>query len=285
MKTFSDRLAFALETELYDLNQKNLPECEKLKLAIALSKKALGILRKYLFSYFFGSLEEEINFFKRIKPLFYSKYIYYINIYNYHIKLPTGSDEIVKTYISSHLEELKHFFDHNQSFYQYYRSGSDHLDSFYFTRSNFDVYTELEDFQGDELFSTSHDYKISKIIANEQFQEFLMMKCKNLDDDCVHGPESPVIWTGNQTDLVELLYALVESGCLNNGNIQIKSAILFFQSVFKVDLKYYYHKYTDISNRKKERTVFLDRLKVCLARKMDNKNEINSSDAKRIYSS
>ncbi len=282
MKTFSNRLAFALETELYDLTQKNLAESEKLKLAIALCKKSLGILRRYLFSYFFGSLEEEIAFFKQIKPLFYSKYIYYINIYNYHIKLPTGSDEIVKSYISSQLEELKQFFDRNQSFYQYYRSGSDHLDSFYFTRSNIDVYTELEDFQGDELFSTSHDYKISKIIANERFQEFLMLKCKGINGDCIKGSESPIIWTGNQTDLVELLYALVESGCLNNGNIQIKSAILFFQSILNVDLKYYYHKYTDISNRKKERTVFLDRLKVGLMKKMDSKHELNVSELKRI---
>lgn len=66
MKTFSDRLAFALETELYNLTQKNLTECEKIKLAIALCKKALSILRKYLLNYFFGSLEEEITFFKQI---------------------------------------------------------------------------------------------------------------------------------------------------------------------------------------------------------------------------
>ena len=283
MKTLSDRLTFALETELYGVTQKNLTECEKLKLAIALCKKALGILRKYLFSYFFGSLEEEINFFKHIKPLFYSKYIYYISIYNYHIKLPTGSDEIMKTYIASQLEELKHFFDRNQSFYQYYRSGSDHLDSYYFTRGNIDVYSELEDFQGDELFSTSHDYKISKIIANEQFQEFLMLKCKGVDGDNVQNVDSPVIWTGSQTDLVELLYALVESGCLNNGNIQIKSAILFFQSIFQVDLKYYYHKYTDISNRKKERTVFLDKLKVSLEKKMDGKYELDRTELKKIH--
>ncbi|MES3019851.1 MAG: RteC domain-containing protein [Bacteroidota bacterium] len=282
MKTFSDRLAFALETELYILTLKNLTECEKIKLAIALCKKALGILRKYLLNYFFGSLEEEITFFRQIKPIFYSKYIYYISIYNYHIKLPTGSDEIVKAYISSQLEDLKNFFDRNQSFYQYYRSGSNHLDSFYFTRGNLDVYSELEDFQGDELFSTSHEYKISKIIANEQFQEFLMLKCKGINGYCGQVQESPVIWTGNQTDLVELLYALVESGCLNNGNIQIKSAMLFFQSIFKVDLKYYYHKFTDISNRKKERTVFLDKLKDCLTKKLDSKNELNEQPLKRI---
>lgn len=145
------------------------------------------------------------------------------------------------------------------------------------------MYSELEDFQGDELFSTSHDYKISKIIANEQFQEFLLLKCKAINDDCVHRNDSPVIWTGSQTDLIELLYALVESGCFNNGNVQIKSVIQYFQEVFQVDLKYYYHKYTDISNRKKERTVFLDKLKVCLTKKMDSKHELHGPELKRIH--
>jgi len=283
MKTFSDRLAFALENELFALSQKNLPECERLKSAIALCKKALGILKRYLSGYFFEALEDEILFFKRIKPLFYGKYIYYISIYNYHIKQPAGSDETVVEYIGCHLKDLKQFFDRNQAFYQYYRSESNHLDSFYFTRGSLDMYSELEDFQGDELFSTSHDYKISKIIANEQFQEFLISKCKAINDDCVNRNDSPVIWTGNQTDLVELLYALVECGSFNNGNVQIKSVIQYFQEIFQVDLKYYYHKYTDISNRKKERTVFLDKLKVCLTKKMDSKHELHGPELKRIH--
>ena len=92
-----------------------------------------------------------------------------------------------------------------------------------------------------------------------------------------------MLWTGNQTDLVELLYALIESGSFNNGNIQIKSVILYFQNIFQIDLKYYYHKYTDITNRKKERTVFLDRLKLCLTKKMDSKLELDKPELKRIH--
>lgn len=283
MKPFADRLSYALESELYRLTLKQIPECQRLQETIGLCKKALGILKRYLSSYFFEGLEDEIEFFKHIKPNFYSKYIYYISLYNFHIKKPTGSNNIIQDYISSHLADLKHFFDHNQVFYQYYRAGSTHLDNFYFIRGNFDIYTEFDDFQGDEIFSTSHDYKISKLIANKQFQEFLLLKCKEIDGDCNYKAESPVFWTGNQTDLVELLYALVESGSFNNGNIQIKSVILYFQNIFQIDLKYYYHKYTDITNRKKERTVFLDRLKLCLTKKMDSKFELDKPELKRIH--
>jgi len=282
MKHFSDRLLYALETELHAASLRPSSECEQLKDAIALCKKALGILKRFLAGYFFESLDEEIHFFKIVKPLFYSKYIYYIKVYNYQIKKPIGSEQILTEFITTQLSDLKHFFDHNQAFYQYYRSGSSHLDTYYFTRGNFDVYAEIEDFQGDENFSTSHDYKISKVIANERYREYLMMKCKEINQDCSIKADIPVVWTGSQSDLVELLYALVESRSFNNGDVQIKTLVLYFQNVFQVDLKYYYHKYTDISNRKKQRTVFLDRLKNHLIKKMDSKHELKQPELKKI---
>src|SRR5690606_9519116 len=100
--------------------------------------------------------------------------------------------------------------------------------------------------------------------------------------DCIIKPDTPIVWTGSQSDLVELLYALVESRSFNNGNVQIKTLVLYFQNVFQVDLKYYYHKYTDISNRKKERTVFLDRLRNDLIKKMDSKHELKKSELRKI---
>src|SRR5690554_3865366 len=99
MKQFSDRLSYALETELYVVTIKPVSECEKLKEAISLCKKALAILKKYHAGYFFESMTEEVEFFKLIKPIFYSKYIYYIYIYNYHINKPIGSDETLRDFI------------------------------------------------------------------------------------------------------------------------------------------------------------------------------------------
>src|SRR5690606_12711451 len=130
--------------------------------------------------------------------------------------------------------------------------------------------------------STSHDYKISKVIANERYQEYLMIKCKEINQYCTIKPDTPIVWTGSQSDLVELLYALAESGSFNNGDIQIKTLVLYFQNVFQVDLKYYYHKYTDISSQKKERTVFLDKLKIGLINKMNKKNELKQPPLKKI---
>lgn len=250
-----------------------------------LCKKALTKLKNYIPHYSFNSVDEEICFFKSIKPLFYSKYIYYINIYNFQIRKPTGGEVAVREYINCELSDLKRFFDHNQAFYQYYRSGNNQLDRLFFTRDGFDVYGEIDDFHSDELFSTSHDYKLSKIIATEKFQTYLNLQLTNPSQEFSiekNITESPFKWTTNKTDLIELTYALVETGVFNNGNADIKNLVTFFQSVFQVDLRNYYHKYTDITNRKKERTVFLDKLKTNLLRRIDDKYELKEPAQRKI---
>ena len=78
--------------------------------------------------------------FKEIKPKFYSKYIYFINVHNYLLQKPTGGENIQQDYIHMRLAELKTFFDHNRAFCSYYRSRMTQMDEIYYTRSGFDVH-------------------------------------------------------------------------------------------------------------------------------------------------
>lgn len=286
MRTFAERFYSALENQLNEVTINGDSLAEQYKSSILLCKKAMAKLKNYISSYSFESVEDEIHFFKVIKPQFYSKYIYFINVYNFIMQKPTGSDDFVKDYINYELTDLKRFFDHNHSFYQYYRSGSTLMDQVYFTRGGFDVHVELEDFEEDELYSTSHDYKLSKIIANEKYQDFLNLELQKLVEHVEEPPqlalELPLTWTFNKTDLVELIYALVALGVFNNGNTEIKSVVSFFQTVFHVDLGQYYHKYTDITKRKKDRTAFLDKLKLALLRRIDQKIDDDGSFQQRI---
>ncbi|UEG54899.1 RteC domain-containing protein [Mucilaginibacter daejeonensis] len=232
-------------------------------------------LKNYISSYVFQDTDEEIEFFKVVKPRFYSKYIYFISVYNFLMKRPTGAEDHLKEYIYSELADLKRYFDHNAAFYQYYRSGSTLMDRVYFTRGGFDVHVELEKFEEDEIYSTSHDYKLSNIIANERYQEFLnteLIRINNPDEARTEQDmELPLTWTFNKTDLIELIYALVAAGVFNNGNVEIRSVVNCFQMVFHIELGAYYHKYTDITRRKKDRTAFLDKLKISLLRRIDEK--------------
>jgi hypothetical protein len=286
MRTFTDRLYNALTNELNEVSATAEPLAEQYKASILLCKKAMSKLKSYISSYAFESVEEEIYFFKAVKPLFYSRYIYFISIYNYLMKKPTGADDHLKEYINSELADLKRYFDHNAAFYQYYRSGSTQMDEVYFTRGGFDVHVELEKFEEDEVYSTSHDYKLSNIIANEKYQEYLNTELQKIANPGERLPEMdlelPFTWTFTKTDLIELIYALVAAGVFNNGNADIKSVVIFFQTIFHVDLGQYYHKYTDITRRKKDRTSFLDKLKIALLRKIDQKLEDDGSFQQRL---
>lgn len=67
---------------------------------------------------------------------------------------------------------------------------------------------------------------------------------------------SKIRWTANKIDLVELIYALYHSRCLNRGEIEIKAIIEAFEQLFNVKLGNYYRTYVDIPRRAK-RTKFL----------------------------
>ncbi|OCX54294.1 hypothetical protein BEL04_08530 [Mucilaginibacter sp. PPCGB 2223] len=268
-----ERLYTALENQLREVAVSRERPIERYRISVRICKKAMVKLKNYMSGYTFEDLNEEIHFFKVIKPQFYSQYIFFINVFNFLLQRPAGGETIQRDYIHTHLAELKTFFDHNRAFYSYYRSGMTQLDEVYYTRGGFGVHAELEDFEEDEQYSTSHDYKLSKIIANEKFQEYLNIELAKLQvgPEQLLQPFKPAQWTASQTDAVELIYALKATGAVNNGNIDIAELVGIFEYAFSIELKEYYHKYTDITRRKKEMAVFLVKLKEGLLRWINDK--------------
>lgn len=281
MRNYTKRLFDAFENQLNEISISGENLTEKLKASIFFSKKAMAKLKNYISTYSFQDISEEIDFFKNVKPKFYSKYIFFISVYNYLMKRPTGAEDHLKEYINAELADLKRYFDHNAAFYQYYRSNSIQMDTIYFTRGGFDVHIELEKFEEDEMYSTTHDYKLANIMANEKYQDFLNIELQKLSNQELLTAESsidlPLTWTSSKTDLIELIYALVAAGTFNNGNAEIKTVVSFFEAAFHIDLGQYYHKYTDITRRKKDRTRLLDKLRLSLIQKIDQKLDDDGS--------
>lgn len=271
MNAFTKRLYSALQNQLAEITLSGQPIIEQYRASIKVSKKAMSKLKSYISSYAFENITEEVNFFKVIKPEFYSKYIYFINIHNFLLQKPTGGERIQRDYIEMHLAELKTFFDHNRAFYSYYRSGMTQMDEIYYTRGGFDVHAELEDFEEDEQYSTSHDYKLSKIIANEKFQDYLNLELARIgNEDLVPLNGQKIFpfphpqWTASQTDAAELLYSLKTSCAINNGNVEINELVAIWEFVFQMEIKEPYHKLLDITKRQREMFVFLTRLRESL---------------------
>ena len=255
-----------------------IKRCEK---AIDISIKAKEGLRALIQKTNFKSQEEEIQFFKEIKPQFASKIIYYNSIFKIEMKKPNGGNRILKKYYNNELIKLKAFFDNELDFYKYYRSGNIYLDYKYFLRGKFDIKLSLSSyyFETDTSFSTSHDFKVAKILANDLIQLYLENKLIMIDnkdnvEKSQRKPNVKLAWTSSKVALTELLYALHSEGVFNNGAADLKDIAEYLEHVFEIDLGQYRRTFLEIRVRKTERSRFLTSLNEALLKRMDNSDDV-----------
>lgn len=219
--------------------------------------------------------KDEIHFFKNIKPRFVARLIYYLNTYNIESNRPNGSVKIKRKYFQIELNRLKHYFDENLDFYRYYRTGSAYLDHKYFIRGRQDIRLRLDShfYEADPEFSTSHDFKVATILANDLLQVYLENELTKLDfhagsKETQLSPQNGLKWTGSKVALTELLYALHSAGVFNHGNTDIKTIATYFQRMFDIELGEYYRTYLELRLRNNP-TKFLDNLKMVLDQRME----------------
>lgn len=107
MKNFSEGLLEALEKQLetiYKGDDKPIALAEK---AIKATCKTFEELKTFISKYSFNSKDEEIEFFKIIKPKVTSKLIYYNEIYKLEINKPSGSNKAVKKVLCKRTNKTK----------------------------------------------------------------------------------------------------------------------------------------------------------------------------------
>lgn len=256
-------------------------QIEKCENAIDIILKSIDAVKKIISKSSFKSDLEEVLFFKETKPQFTSKLIYYNMVYKIEMKRPNGGNRILKKYYHNELLKLKSFFDNELEFYQYYRSGSTYLDYKYFQRGKFDIKLALDSyyFEADTTFSTSHDFKVARILANDLIQLYLesqlvMIENKDTSEKSQRKPNVKLMWTGSKVALTELLYALHSEGVFNNGAVDLKDIAEYFEQVFEIDLGQYRRAFLEIRARKNDRTKFIISLNETLLKRMDNADDV-----------
>ena len=261
----------------YQINELSVEIEDRMQLAqevIKLLIKCLADLKQEVMKSGFKDEEEEIYFFKKLKPIILSKLICYNAVFKIEAKKPYGRKKVLDEYFSAELTKLKRFYDNNKEFYSYYRTNSSYLDHKYFVRGNYDIVLSLDTFyfETDHSFSTSHDYKVAKILANDRIQVFLEEQLNN-NNITIRTNDISLNWTGSKVALIELIYGLNAQGVLNNGNADIVAIVRFFERSFNVDLGDFYHTYMELKSRKITQTKFLDSMREALIRKMDEQDE------------
>ncbi|MFY0482487.1 RteC domain-containing protein [Flavobacterium sp. PLA-1-15] len=277
MKPYSQSLLMELEQELEQIHRAHIEPISYSEKAIKMLEAKIDKLKAYLAGYTFTTKQEEIEFFKTIKPQFASRLIYYHEIFNIEHNRPCGSGKIIRKYYRAELEKLKTFFDQNLEFYKYYRMDNNYLDNRYFLRGEHDIRLTLDVFyyQTDQQFSTSHDCKVAKILANDLIKIYLEYELAKLEGVAppaqinANTSKKPK-WTAPKVSLIELIYALHTEGVFNNGTSELKEIASYMETVFEVRLGNYYRTYIEIRARKSERTRFLDALRQGLTQRMDD---------------
>lgn len=263
------RILNEIDDSINELTYRQGNSLETYESAISLVLKKIKEVKKYVLKTGFKDEDEEILFFKIYKPSIISKLIYYNAIYKIEAKKPLGGKEVIEVYLNNELLELKRFYYRNNEFCKYYRTKSTYLDHKYFVRGGHDIKLSLDtfSFEADPEFSTSHDYKIAKIIANDRLQAYLEDLVKNNQAETFD--RTPLKWTGSKSAATELIYGLYLQGVFNNGNTDIVTIVRFFEQIFGVNLGDFYHTFLEIKSRKINRTKFIDSLHDALIKKMD----------------
>ena len=113
MKKFANLQLDEIEKQINKIERVEKNEISKSTQILKSLESKLAEFKKFIVKYDFKSEEEEILFFKEIKPKIVSKLIYYMSVHKIEINRPKGSCSTIETYLLTELDLLKHFFNCN----------------------------------------------------------------------------------------------------------------------------------------------------------------------------
>jgi predicted nucleic-acid-binding protein len=234
--------------------------------------KALGQIRaivaemkQFLHKYTFKSVQEEITFFKEIKPVIISHFYYHKKVFSLAIFDDFRDRAARKKNYNLTLVKMEAYARRHKDLYEYFIAGSTTLDRSYFTHEG----RQITGINADEKFTTGTDIILARFIAHRMIQEFVTEALTSIDKDQA-TPTLP--WAESKVAMVELIYALHASKAF--GREDIKKIVKVFEEVFGVELGNYARTFGELQLRKSGRTTFLDTLRKSLVARIENAEDL-----------
>ncbi len=234
-------------------------------------------------------LETEILWLRKIKPTILGSYYFFQKVAEFKLKMPIGSPEAYHTHLKNEQNKVLEFVSQNQDFVYYLRSGETNRDSFYFTRSYSTIFQQKHNIKYRHIKdSACMSEMVAEYLCEERFHVFLMQKQLELDQNGTfqfgqienfyptsHKIESPFKWTSTKADLVELINALVARGAINHGKIEITKITQTFAQLFNIKIADPHKTFSEIEERKKSQSKFLDELTESLCMRIANSDSFH----------
>lgn len=278
MKAFSDRLYQQMNSALRSISIEANSMLKQAEGSYRTVQEAMQELKNFILHYSFKDEQEEIYFFKDIKPRFLKELIFFEELYYIESGRPVASKKEIERYLNTHLTHINQFFRRNNHLYTYYLMGETYKDEQYFTRQPSGVRLKPDKYylDMDTRFSTLYSFKLGRLQAYQKLSDYLQTALLKLDQN-LPTPEiaaKPKLkWTAPKVSLIELVYAFKAAGVFNNGTANINEIATLLESAFQRDLSDFYRTFQEIRIRKKSRTAFMDLLQARLAQWMDDADQ------------
>lgn len=275
MVKFTSSLYERLLTDLHQIRTQYPNILQLSEQSYILIQKSIKELKAFVLEYQFKDQQEEIHFFKEIKPKFLSESLYQSEVYNIEALKPVGGNDMIRSYYSAAMERIRMYFTRNQILYNYYQADKVLYDDFFFVRDTNNEFNATDNsVEIDHRFCTVYSYRLSKLMAFERVNEYLnqcIYKLNHPELTLANGTERKFAnqWTDTVNGLIELIRALHARGSVNHGKGSINQIIEDFEILFNINLGNHYRSYQNMRIRKKSTTPFLDGLRDSLRNEME----------------
>ena len=274
-KTAYLNIVETLESDLGRLKEEGHNVVFLAKRAVGLCLIAYSELQTSVLKNGFESEEEEIYFFKYIKPRVCSKISFYRKQHVIESQRPKSTPTLIIEHLIKEITKLQIFLDDHSDFIKYYRGGETILDDKYFTRN---ITAPLmgsynHNYLLDPQFSTVYDGTLADILAYESLEKYLANEIHKLQgkEDDLKLSNNEFVWTGKLTWLAELIYGIVATGVVNNGNISVNKLIKLFSKIFNLPSDDIYNAYRSVYSRKKEPLIYIEKMREAMLIKINEK--------------
>lgn len=274
LENYVNRLISNVEEELNRMPDAT-NQLKLFTLKASLYSQAIKELNNKIIQHEFQDLNEEIHFFKYLKPKLLSQQHYCFHraqiLQECHNLSKCGRDEI----LSAKLSAIDSFFKIHHKFCTYHEMGHTHKDNRYYVRMSNRAFHNLDYNLADKDFRTTCEkgHILGKIHSKKLLSKYLqkVIHLEPLHDMTKGLPiVSTLKYNGTPTELVELVYALKEAGLVDDNISRISEVLGRVLGISEINT---YKIWQKIKERKIDQTRLLTKLQKSLTKRIKQEIE------------
>jgi len=277
MEKYFNQLKSNLDKEIANIGSSNQNDFEKNEQHKMVLLRFYKELHSFAQAYSFKSEQEEIYYFKHLKPQILSELLYCHKVTKMIKFSQIQCHEIRQKHLNGELKKVSDFYESHIDFISYMNSEQTFSDELLFLRKNVNVsavpsYILLRE---DVSHITNGGHLVVKLLLNRKLHKFIQNKLSSYSEgENSKTIKSDFLWTAPKSALIEVIYALYYKGVINNGSTEIKQLVRGFESFFNIELGDPYRHFVNIKQRKKAPATFLESLTDSLIRHMNEQDTI-----------